>query len=148
MTRIESLPEEQLVQQINALRTDLNELKTKQRLGAANVMTYQIKTPNAYDANLTIPAYSWWQLNISLPTSQQNYAKATISWRMYLGSMSNEIFPNFGTSPYYPTVKCFALPPDTSAPLQSKWTFWIFNNNASSQNYLIKFYVASTDRGA
>lgn len=147
MTRLDGLSDNLLVTTIRELREDRDTLKSSQRVGAPNVKVYRNDSGASYDKTLTIGAYGTAGFTLIFTANQQKYAKATVTYRMYIGSMSTEVRLGDYTPNVAPDLKIYPQIYSDSQPLATKWIFTLTNNEASSRTYFFKFGVQATDTG-
>lgn len=146
MTRIEDLSDNHLDTEIRRLREDLHTLKTAQRVGAPNVKVYYNQTASPSDKSVTLAPFAFTTFTLTFTADTQDYAKATLSYRMYVGSLSVEVRPD-GMSPFPPVLRISPRIASESTPRITQWDINVMCAEGTTTTYLFKFNVQSTDKG-
>ncbi|MEA9986261.1 hypothetical protein [Subtercola sp. RTI3] len=146
--RTNNLPENQLVQTVAGMREDVDTIKTAQRIGALNLQTCLNQSANASDKTVAIASAATATITITFTSAVQQNAIAALAFKIYAGSLSNEVHPDMTSSTQWPSPAVTLMPPSSSSPYVTIWTMKLFGIYGSTTTFLLKFAVQSTDAGS
>jgi hypothetical protein len=126
------------------LRRNLDEIKARQYVGAESVAISFVETGASSDRSATLPAGGKAVFSISFISTQQSYAFASLSFRLYVDSIGAEVFPG---DVLYPDINVRQNVINPATPNVNSWTIEFYNFSASTHTYFLKAYIQSTDTG-
>lgn len=150
MSRIDNLPDNTLVAELQRLETELTELKNKQTAAGSSlvvkVTTTSSTTPNADSGyqSFTLGAFATTTSQVRFNTTNQDYAYKDITYRVFVDSPTSEVFP--GNALYPARIVLDERLAGTPVPKQLRW-FLQLSGNTGSHTYYLRFYVQSSDTG-
>lgn len=149
MSRINGLPESNLISSIQDMRTSIDDLKQAQRTGTTALKIFLNQSGSAYDKTFVIGSSPLSNsFAVTFTAALQDYAIASLIFQVFIGSSTTEFHPNGpGGTPAYPLISIEERPATTSSKRLTIWDMKFITNDFTNENYYLKFFVQSTDSG-
>jgi hypothetical protein len=133
-------------------RKDLDKIKTRQFAGASDIQIILNDSGNTTDYHLTGAPAQLSALTIDFTSTNMDYAFVDLSWRVFLDSSTNEVFPGDTNYPYTTDYLQFPKSPTgvaTDINVLPKVTRFVFHHSGpAGHDYYYKFYCQATDTGS
>jgi hypothetical protein len=150
-TRIDGLPENNLISNIHDMRTAVDDLKRAQRTGTTALNIFLNQSASAYDKTFILganPNPIAVTFIVTFTAAVQDYAIASLIFRVFIGNSTTEFHPNGpGGIPNYPAIKISERIPTVNAKRVTIWDVKVTSSDFATEAYYLKFVVQSTDRG-